>query len=63
MPKKKTHKGTAKRFKVTKTGKILHKKMGSSHLMEKKSAKRKRHLKKANTLSKVEQKRIKRLIG
>ena len=37
MPKMKTHKGTAKRFRVTKSGKILRTKGGKSHLRRKKS--------------------------
>jgi len=62
MPKKKTHKGAAKRFKITKTGKILHKKMGSSHILEKKSAKRKRNLREPALLSSADKKDIKRLV-
>ena len=37
MPKKKTHKGTAKRFRVTGTGKIMRGKAFKSHILEKKS--------------------------
>lgn len=62
MPKKKTHKGAAKRFKTTKTGKILHKKMGSSHILEKKSPKRKRQLREPAVLSSADKKAIKQLI-
>ncbi len=46
MPKLKTHKGMKKRFKVTATGKVLHKKCGSSHLMSHKSGKQVRRLRK-----------------
>ena len=42
MPKIKTHKATAKRFKVTGTGKLLHHKMGRSHLRRNKSKRNKR---------------------
>jgi large subunit ribosomal protein L35 len=42
MPKMKTHKGTAKRFRVTGTGKIVRGKAFKSHILEKKSPKRKR---------------------
>ncbi|MHB8508900.1 MAG: 50S ribosomal protein L35 [Candidatus Dormibacteria bacterium] len=42
MPKIKTHKGTAKRFRVTKTGKVVSRHAHQSHMLEKKSAKRKR---------------------
>jgi len=43
MPKMKTHKSTAKRFKVTATGKLMRTKIGKSHLRRKK-AKRVRRL-------------------
>ena len=42
--KAKTHRGTAKRFRVTRTGKVLRRKANKSHLLEKKSASRKRRL-------------------
>ncbi len=38
MPKQKTHKGTAKRFRVTKNGKLMRMKIGRSHLRRKKSS-------------------------
>ena len=44
MPKQKTHKGLAKRIKVTALGKIKHKCAGSGHLMSSKNAKRRRRL-------------------
>ena len=47
MPKLKTHKGMKKRFKVSATGKVQHKRCGSSHLMSHKSGKRVRRLRKA----------------
>ncbi len=40
MPKMKTHKGTAKRFRITRTGKLMHMKAGRTHLRRKKSAKK-----------------------
>jgi len=46
MPKLKTHKGIKKRFKVSATGKVSHKKCGSSHLMSHKSGKQVRRLRK-----------------
>jgi large subunit ribosomal protein L35 len=46
MPKMKTHRGAAKRFKVTKTGKIKRAKAFKSHILTKKTSKRKRHLRK-----------------
>jgi large subunit ribosomal protein L35 len=50
MPKMKTHKGMKKRFKVSATGKVRHKRAGSSHLMSHKSGKRVRRLRKAGSL-------------
>src|SRR5262245_28349491 len=50
--KQKTHKGTKKRFKVSATGKVSHKRCGSSHLMSHKSGKRVRRLRR-KTLLKV----------
>jgi len=50
MPKLKTHKGMKKRFKVSATGKVSHKRCGSSHLMSHKSGKRVRRLRKSTTL-------------
>jgi len=62
MPKVKTHRGAAKRFKVTKTGKIKRAKAFKSHILTKKTAKRKRHLRKSAVLSKADIKRIKQVI-
>jgi large subunit ribosomal protein L35 len=50
MPKLKTHKGTKKRFKVSATGKVSHKRCGSSHLMSHKSGKQVRRLRKKSQL-------------
>jgi large subunit ribosomal protein L35 len=44
MPKMKSHSGAKKRFKVTGTGKVLARHSFSSHILEKKSPKRKRHM-------------------
>jgi len=44
MPKMKTHKGLAKRLKVTAKGKVKHRRAGKSHLMSSKTPKRRRHL-------------------
>ena len=43
MPKMKTHKGAAKRFKVTGTGKLTRRRANLNHILEKKSSKRKPH--------------------
>ena len=50
MPKLKTHKGIKKRFKVSATGKVSHKKCGSSHLMSHKSGKQVRRLRKKSVV-------------
>ncbi len=42
MPKMKTHKATAKRFKITATGKVMHTKVGKSHLRRRKPKRNKR---------------------
>jgi len=51
MPKMKTHKGMKKRFKVSATGKVSHKRCGSSHLNSHKSGKKIRRLRKKSFLS------------
>lgn len=47
MPKKKTHRGAAKRFKITGRGKVRRQHSMKSHILTKKSAKRKRQLRKS----------------
>ena len=62
MPKLKTHRGANKRFKVTASGKIKRSKAFGSHLLTKKSSKRKRNLKKATLVVKSEYKKMKKLL-
>ena len=62
MPKMKTHRGAAKRFRLTGSGKVRRNKAYKSHLLNSKSRKRKRTLRKATLIAAVEQKKIKRLI-
>ncbi|MDP2944860.1 MAG: 50S ribosomal protein L35 [Atribacterota bacterium] len=62
MPKMKTHKSSAKRFKVSSSGKIIRSKAYKSHIMTKKTAKRKRNLRKDTTVSSAEAKNIKVLL-
>jgi large subunit ribosomal protein L35 len=62
MPKMKTHRGAAKRFKKTGSGLIKRAKAYSSHLLSSKSPKRKRKLRKAGMVSEVELKNISKLI-
>ncbi len=63
MPKAKTHKGTAKRFKVTGSGKIVRQKANRRHLMEHKSTKRTRRLDGTAVVAEVDAPRIKRLLN
>jgi large subunit ribosomal protein L35 len=58
MPKIKTHKGTAKRFRVTKTGKVLSRHAQQSHILEKKSQKRKRAFAGVREVSPADKKRV-----
>ena len=62
MPKMKTHRGAAKRFKLTGTGKIKKAKAFKSHILEKKSSKRKRNLRKSGLVSAADAKKLKLLI-
>ena len=62
MPKMKTHRGAAKRFSLTGTGKVKRNKAYKSHILNKKSAKRKRNLRKATYVVAAEEKNIKVLI-
>lgn len=62
MPKMKTHRGAAKRFSVTKSGKVKRAKAYKSHILNKKSSKRKRNLRKGTYISAAEQKNVRVLI-
>lgn len=62
MPKLKTHRGAAKRFKLTATGKIKRAKAFKSHLLETKSSRRKRRLRQPAVVSAGDAARIKRLL-
>jgi large subunit ribosomal protein L35 len=61
MPKIRTHKGTKKRFRVTSTGKVMRRKAFRSHLLEHKSAKRKRQYRTQHEASPGDSKRVIRL--
>lgn len=58
MPKLKTHKGTKKRFRLSASGKAMHRSSGTSHLASRMSQKRSRHLRGTTVTSKSEQSRI-----
>ena len=62
MPKIKTHRGAAKRFGVTKNGKVKRAKAFRSHILKKKSTKRKRHLRKGGYLSAANEATIKSMM-
>jgi len=62
MPKMKTNKGAAKRFKKTGSGKLKRGKAFTSHILTKKSTKRKRGLRQADTVSAADYKGIKRIL-
>jgi len=63
MPKMKTHSGAKKRFKRTATGKLRGRKAYSSHILEKKSPKRKRNMARPVEISEVDAPRVNRMLG
>jgi large subunit ribosomal protein L35 len=63
MPKMKTDKGAAKRIKVTGSGKLRRRHAFLNHILEKKSAKRKRRLGRETGLAPGDAKQAKRLLG
>ena len=62
MPKMKTHRGAAKRFKKTGSGRVKRNHSHHRHILTKKSAKRKRYLRGAALIAPADEKRVKRLI-
>jgi large subunit ribosomal protein L35 len=62
MPKIKTSRSAAKRFSFTKTGRAKHKKAFLRHLLSAKGQGRKRHLRKAGILNKVQTKLVRKLV-
>jgi large subunit ribosomal protein L35 len=63
MPKMKTHSGAKKRFKLTAKGKVRGRHAFTSHILEKKSPKRKRRLGQPTILHSDDSKRVKKLLG
>lgn len=63
MPKLKTHKGTAKRIKLTSKGKLLRERAFGTHFLQKKSASRKRVIGTTAGISGALRKNIKRALG
>ena len=63
MAKMKTHGGAKKRFKTSGSGKLVRRKQGRNHILEKKSAKRKRRLAQEGEISKADLPRINKMLG
>ena len=63
MPKLKTHKGTAKRVKLTATGKITRRRASGNHLLAKKSKSRKRAINSVSEITGAMAKNVKRALG
>lgn len=62
MPKMKTRKAAASRYKITGSGKVMVKKQGLRHILTKKSAKRKRRLRQSSVVDKVEFSRARQML-
>ncbi|BCO09535.1 50S ribosomal protein L35 [Desulfolithobacter dissulfuricans] len=62
MPKMKTNRGAAKRFKATGSGRIKRNKAYSSHILTKKSTKRKRNLRKSALICDADMKAVRRML-
>ena len=63
MPKQKSHRGASKRFKLTGSGKVMRQHALKSHILTKKTTKRKRHLRKDTMVSPAMAKAVKRMIS
>ena len=63
MPKMKTNRAAAKRFRITGSGKVVHRKAWGSHLFKSKTRSRQIRLKGNADVAEAEQKRAKRLLG
>ncbi len=63
MPKMKTHRGAAKRFKTTGKGKLVRRRRNRNHILEKKSSSRKRRLAMEAELNPADAPRIKQMLG
>lgn len=62
MPKMKTHRGAAKRLKSTASGRLKRHKANKSHILTKKTTKRKRRLRQSDLVAKSDEKRLKRML-
>ncbi len=62
MPKIKTNRGAAKRFKITGSGKVRRQKSNKSHILTKKSPKRKRNLRKSGLVDSTDMRAVRRML-
>ncbi len=62
MPKMKTHRGAAKRVKKTGTGKLKRMRSNKSHILTKKTTKRKRRLRQSTLVSKADAKKLNKIL-
>ncbi len=62
MPKQKTHSSTSKRFRITRNGKVLHRKATGNHMLTKKTGSRRRRVEGMTEVT-AERKNIRRLLG
>ena len=62
MPKMKTRRGAAKRFRKTGTGKLRRMRANKSHILTKKNQKRKRRLRTATLAAKADERRIRKML-
>ena len=62
MPKMKTHRAAAKRFRVTRNGKVVHRKATGNHMLTKKTGSRRRRVEGTAEVT-AERKKIRRLLG
>lgn len=63
MPKMKSHRGVAKRFKVSATGKIRRRRAYGNHMLGKKTSTRKRRVDSPDLVAPADKKRVRRLLG
>lgn len=63
MPKMKTHRGAAKRYKVTGSGKLRRRRVNKNHILEKKAPKRKRQLRRTAEVAKADADTVRRQLG
>jgi large subunit ribosomal protein L35 len=63
MPKMKTHSGAKKRFRVTGTGKLMHRRTNRNHLLEHKPSTRTRRLANEQVMSPADAKKANKLLG